>query len=396
MWRRWGDYIYALLVLVVFGAEALALIVLSGSFFARLFGLLSYATFIELMIAVVLLTSIALAVVMMHVLFYVGVSAYRERGRKARAQAWTDLFVAWLFDRSVRIPKRLPREGIDALLELRETISGDDAAALGEQIETLGIADRLIRRARSRRLAVRLHAIEGLAKARAPSALDTAYQLLEDDAPVVRFMATRVIARTLAAFPEREHTRFVAALRKVDLPSGVIEEALLLLDAAAAPVITELLTADNPQPRIVRAALEAAGRTMTADAKGVAAAVTRFIGHENPELNAAAMQCAARMHLHAPALSEPIARAASAPVEFVRLQATRALSVIDEDRALPTLWERLHDTSWWVRHAAAETLHAMGPRGVRELERARAEHPDRFARHMAHHVLMEAELGGAS
>lgn len=396
MWRRWGDYIYALLVLLVFGAEALALLVLSASFFARLFGLMRYSTFIELMIAVVLLTTVALAVVMMHILVYVGMSAYRERARVARGRAWTDLFVAWLFDRSVTIPKRLPREGVDALLELRETISGEDAAALGEQIERLGIADKLMRRARSRRLAVRLHAIEGLAKARVPSALDLAYELLEDEAAVVRFMATRVIARTLAAFPDRDHTKFVTALRTVELPSGVIEEALLLLDAAAPPVIKELLASDDPPPRIVRAALEAAGRMMTAADQDVATAVMRFIGHENPELNAAAMQCAARMHLHAPSLTRQIAHAAEAPVEFVRLQATRALSVIDADRALPKLWERLHDTSWWVRHAAAETLRAMGPRGVHELERARDEHPDRFARHMAHHVLMEAELGGAS
>jgi len=395
MWRRFGDYVYALLVLVVFGAEALALLMLSAAFFARLFGLLPYAALVEVLIAIVVLTSVAVAVVTMHVLVYCALSTYRERTRRARAQPWTELFVAWMFDRTVPIPARLPREGVESLLELRETISGDDGAALGELIVKLGIADRLIRRARSRRLATRLHAIEGLAKARVPVALDVAFALLSDPTRGIRFMAMRLIARTLAAFPGCDDGRFVAALYTTDLPGGVIEEALLLLDESAGPVIVELLSNENAPPRLARAALDAAARIGPTPSPEVGAAVARWVGHSDPELDAAAMLCAARIHLRAPSLSDHITRAANAPLEFVRLQATRALVVIDEDGALRALWERLHDVSWWVRHAAAETLYAVGPRGIAELRRASDEHPDRYARHMARHVLMEAELGGA-
>jgi len=396
MWRRWGDYIYALLVLVVFGAEAVGILLLSFAFLGRLFGLVHYGTIVEVAVLFVILTCVALAVVMMHVLVYCAISAHRDRNRRTRAQAWTDLFVAWLFDRSVNVPARMPREGVEALLELRENISGDDGVALGELIENLGVIDTLLRRARSRRLATKLQAIEGLAKARSPRGLDLAYELLSDPTPVVRFMATRVIARTLAVTPEPDSQRFIDALHARELPGGVVEEALLLLDDVAPSVIGTILTDGKSTLSLVRAALDAAGRLFATPIAKVAPAVARWVASEEPELEAAAMQCAARMHLRDPSLTEPIARAATAETEFVRLQATRALAVIKQERALPALWDRLHDSSWWVRHAAADTLQALGPPGIAELRRARTEHPDRYARQMAHHVLLETELGGVA
>jgi len=393
MWRRWGDYLYALTVLVVFGAEAVALVALSIAFFARLLGLMPYTRLLTILTWVVVLTCVSLAVVMQHVLVYYAASAWHERSRKEKAAAWTDLLVRWVFDRTTVLPAKLPREGGEALLDLRETIKGEDGLALGELIERFGIGARLVKRARSRGLGTKLHAIEGLAKARLPSALDTAFGLLADPSPVVRYMATRVIARTLASLlpgPERDRDmeRFVEVLRTTDLPSGVVEEALLLLDDAADPVVRALLTEAETRPKVARAALDAAGRL---DLEDLAELVARFVEHEDPELRAAALQCVPKLHATSPRLAAAITRASEEPIEYVRVQATRALTSVDPRRAMPPLWDRLHDASWWVRRAAAESLRALGPLGVAELHRAEEYHPDRYARQMAHHVLSEIE-----
>ncbi|MBI2388430.1 MAG: HEAT repeat domain-containing protein [Deltaproteobacteria bacterium] len=394
MWRRWGDYLYAITVLVVFGAEALALAALSLAFFARLLGLLPYTRLLAILTWVVILTCVSLAVVMQHVLVYYAASAWRERTRRERSTEWTELFVRWLFDRTTPVPQRLPREAVDALLDLRETIRGEDGAAIGELIERLGIGARLMARTRSHNFATRLQAVEGLAKARLPSALDAAFQLLDDQSAVVRFMATRVIARTLASLPpgeerERQALRLAERLRVTDLPTGVVEEALLLLDDAAEPVVRVLLQHEGTRPKIVRAALDAAGRL---DLSRLSDLVARFLTHPDAELRAAALQCAPRLHLPPEAIADTITKAAEEPIEFVRVQATRALAIIPQSRALPCLWVRLHDASWWVRRAAAETLRGLGPAGVAVLRRADERHPDRFARQMAHHILTEARL----
>lgn len=390
MWRRWGDYLYALTVLVVFGLEALALVVLSIAFFARLFGLLPYTRLLTILTWVVILTCVSLAVVMQHVLVYYAASAWHEKARKERAAQWTDLLVSWLFDRKTPLPKKLPREGGDALLDLRETIKGEDGVALSELIERFGIGKKLVKHSHARRLGTKLHAIEGLAKARLPSALPTAFALLSDPAPVVRYMATRVIARTLASLPEgeerdRDMARFVDVLRETDLPTGVVEEALLLLDDAADPVVRALLT-EGTRIKVARAALEAAGRLDLEDLHEI---VEQYAEHPEPELRAAALACVPKLHTATPRLVEAITHAAGEPIEFVRVQATRALTGVQPERAIPTLWDRLHDSSWWVRRAAAESLRALGPEGIAELQHAEEYHPDRYARQMAHHVLQE-------
>lgn len=390
MWRRWGDYLYALTVLVVFGAEALALVALSVAFFARLFGLLPYTQLLTILTWVVILTCVSLAVVMQHVLVYYAASAWHERNRKEKAAKWTGLLVGWVFDRKTRLPNRLPREGGEALLDLRETLKGEDGVALGALIERFGIAAKLIKRTHARRLGTKLHAIEGLAKARLPSALPTAFELLKDESPVVRYMATRVIARTLASLPEgaerdRDMARFVDVLRLTELPTGVVEESLLLLEDAADPVVRALLT-EGTRVKVARAALEAAGRLELEDLHEI---VQRYAEHPEDELRAAALCCVPKLHTASPRLAEAIIRASNEPVEFVRVQATHALAGLNPDRVIPTLWDRLHDQSWWVRRAAAESLVALGPLGIEELQHAEEHHPDRYARQMAHHILAE-------
>jgi HEAT repeat protein len=88
------------------------------------------------------------------------------------------------------------------------------------------------------------------------------------------------------------------------------------------------------------------------------------------------------------------------PVGFVRIHATRAARLLDPPTALPVLWERMGDRSWWVRRAAARSMADLGEDGLRELAIASAAHPDRYARDMATQVLRDragsmAAAGGA-
>jgi HEAT repeat protein len=78
------------------------------------------------------------------------------------------------------------------------------------------------------------------------------------------------------------------------------------------------------------------------------------------------------------------------PTEFLRVQASRTALLLPRELARPALWDRLGDESWWVRRAAAQALLSLGSDGPRLLQSAGTGHPDRFARHMAVQVLLDA------
>ena len=59
-------------------------------------------------------------------------------------------------------------------------------------------------------------------------------------------MSARAAAVTLAIIPpepgpDSPHARFIAAIQRADLQPGVVQEALLLLETRAGPILRELL-----------------------------------------------------------------------------------------------------------------------------------------------------------
>jgi HEAT repeat protein len=419
MWRRRGDDLSASVFLLVFTVEAVTLGALTWAFVLRLADQLAGGQPWSFLVLAVSITALVLMVIGAHVLGYRAISSHRRRGSQHRLEAWTERWVAVLFEGQGPPPRPLPREAVEALLDLRDALVGTEGERVEWLVRRYDLGEDLLRRARAvdragaprrasslrrRRLASRLEALEALAKARIPPAVDPLIGLLADREPAVRVMALRAVARTLARLPEGADRagaagRFVAAIGTADVPPGAIEESLLLLEGAGPPVLHRLLAAaqpEGPDPeepeetrldevRLARV-IDAVGRLKVVT---LADQVAPFGSHPNPEVRAAALRALGSVGVLPPAARQAAAQALTDPVEYVRVQAARTASLLSREEARRALWELLGDGSWWVRRSAARGVLELGRDGPRVLEQAGSSHPDRYARHMALQVLLE-------
>jgi hypothetical protein len=255
MWRRYGDAVYTLLTLAVFGFETIALGVLSLSFLlGKASGIVS--TPVEAILLLVVISSAsALALLGLYLLSYHYVSSMRDRHHADQVDTWTE----WWVGLALAGPeepvedhgRKLPRVAVDSVLSLLEAVKGEEGDRLKEALAGHGVDRRFLRRVGTGHLTARLDAIEGLGKARLPQALDALLGLLRHAKPVVRRMAARAAAGTLAVMPpepgpDGPHERFIRAIRHADLQPGVVQEALLLLETRAGPILRELLSCPTP------------------------------------------------------------------------------------------------------------------------------------------------------
>jgi HEAT repeat protein len=419
MWRKYGDDLYALLVLLVFSVEAVTLGALTWAFVLKLADQLDSGRVGSLLAGSVAVTAIALLVIGAHVLGYHALSSRRDRWRRERLDAWTERWVSVLFQAETPPTGPLSPEAEEALLDLRETLVGTEGERVEWLVRRYGLGEDLLYRSRAasrkrvlrplaglrrRRLSSRLEALESLAKARLASAIDPLIALVDDREPAVRIMALRTLSRTLARLPEGSARdgaadRFADLISVAHLPAGVIEESLLLLEGTAPRALERLLasaTADGKEPfegeirlpgaRLARV-LDAVGRLKVL---GLADEVGPFAGHPNPEVRAAALRALGALGILPAGAEQAAAAALIDPVEFVRIQATRTVALLPRTAARQALWDLLGDESWWVRRAAARALVHLGTDGPLMLERAGRSHPDRYARHMAVQVLLDA------
>jgi HEAT repeat protein len=404
MWRRYGDDLYALLVLAVFSTEALVLGFLTWRFAVGASDALGGGGMITVLVFAVAATALALVTFGAYVLAYHVVSSRSERGRRDRLEAWSARWVAVLFQEEELPPAPLPSEGIEALLDLREHLSGNEGQRVEDLVRYYRIGESLIERSTlpsrrfrpfgfrwRRRLSRRLEALEALARARLPQSVEPLLLLLEDREPAIRLMALRSVARSLARMPEgplrdRAVVGFAEAVMTAQVPAGAIEESLLLLEGASEQVLSVLLAASHDAPLLARA-IDAAGRLKLLE---LGEAVAAHCEHPEPEVRAAALRTLGRLGF-LPAAAEPgLVAALDDPTEFVRVQTCRTAILLPPEIARPALWERLGDPSWWVRRASAQALLGLGPDGPRLLQSAGTGHPDRFARQMAVQVLLDA------
>jgi len=438
VWRRYGDVLYAVLLSVVLTAETVALTAVTWAFVPSFAGLLPGVRLQSIVVAAVALTAMALLAVSGFVLAHHSFSARRQRLHLAALEHWSERWVRVIMERRPRPKRPIRGAAVDALLDLREVIRGDE----GQQIEGLvayyGIGKDLMSRAMggrrkwnrrslpmglqhsSRMVAQRLDALEALAKARLPEAFPVMLDLLADPMITVRLMALRGLARTLARMPTQTDRHRAAAklcdqLRLADLPGGAIEECLLLLEDSAPMVLRNLLerpeissfavddwAADARGVRrwgrapglktrgpgsLLRAVLDAAGRLKVLE---LGDRVSDFVAYRDPEVRAAAVRALGRLGYLPPAAEPGLIAALQDDVEFVRVQAAHTAVLLPNDTGAVALWGLLGDQSWWVRRAAGDALVRIAGHGVRELERAARSHPDRFARQMAVQILLEA------
>jgi HEAT repeat protein len=398
MWRRYGDAAYTLVTLAIFGFETLALGWLSLSFLlGRATGIAS--TRVEgVLLATVTSTASALALLGLYLLTYHFTSSLRDRWHVERLDQWTERWIALALEdvpaeAAADTPRlrRLPRAAVDAVLSLLEVVKGDEGDRLKAVLARHGVDRLFLRQLQKGHLAARLDAIEGLGKARLPQALDPLLSLLQHPKPVVRRMAVRAAAGTLATMapePGRDGPggRFIQALQGASLQPGVVQESLLLLETRAGVVLRDLMAEPDLDDSLRRVVLETTGRLGLADmAEEVAASTV----HPDPELRAAAFRALHRLGSVPEGAQASLLAALDDEVDFVRVQAAHAAAFLSAGAVLPALESRLGDASWWVRRAAAASLARLGDDGVATVRRAAETHPDRAARDMAVQVLLE-------
>jgi HEAT repeat protein len=396
MWRRYGDAVYTLITLAIFGFETIVLGVLSVSFLLGATTGIASTPVEGILLAVVVSSASALAMLGLYLLSYHFVSAMRDRHHGDQLDSWTEWWVGLALtgpgehgaDR-----RRLNRVAVDSVLSLLEAVKGEEGDRLKEELAGHGVDARFLRRARSGHLTARLDAIEGLGKARLPQAFDSLLDLLRHGNPVVRRMAARAAAGTLAIMPPHPgpggpHTRFIDAIKHAHLQPGVVQESLLLLETQAGPILRELLADPDLNELLHWVVLETTGRLGLAD---MAEQVASSAHHPDPELRSATFRALRRLGSVPETAERALLAAVDDEVDFVRVQAAHAAAFVDPDRAIPALEPRLEDESWWVRRAAAASLARLGESGVATVRRAAESHPDQAAREMAVQILLEAD-----
>jgi HEAT repeat protein len=398
MWRRYGDAVYTLLTLAVFGFETIALGVLSLSFLLGKASGIASTPVEAILLSVVISSASALALLGLYLLSYHFISAMRDRHQADQVDSWTEWWVGLALagpdaPEEDRGRNRLPRVAVDSVLSLLEAVKGEEGDRLKEALAGHGVDRLFLKRVHTGHLTARLDAIEGLGKARLPQALDALLTLFAHAKPVVRRMAARAAAGTVAVLPPEPgpngpHARFIRAIRHADLQPGVVQEALLLLETRAGPVLRELL-ADPELPDTLRwVALETSGRLGLAD---MADQVAASSSHPDPELRAASYRALRRLGAVPTEAEAQLLRAVEDEVDFVRVQAAHAAAFLAAETAIPALEPRLEDPSWWVRRAAAGSMARLGEVGVAAVRRAAENHPEQAAREMAVQILLEAD-----
>jgi hypothetical protein len=392
MWRRSGESVFGALVLLVLVVEAALLAYLTRGFALRLIGAIPALQLEATVSWAVSTTALLLMVLVVYVIGYHHLSRVWYRRDLGQLQTWGETWVKVLHG-DAPLPKgRLSPTAADALLALREIVDGEEGARLQEVLRDTGLAAELVKRLSSRFLVRRLVALEGLARARLPEAVDPLLACLDDKEPAARLLAARAVARTLGGLAlgqsdEGRISRFAVCLRRVVLPKGVVDEVLLLLEGRAEPLIRDLLRDPPASAALRRAALEALGRLALLDLLPTAApALTDSDG----EVRAAALRAILRVGYISADLLPRVAALLRDPLEFVRLHAARTIALVPGKTALDALLECLGDPSWYVRRAAAEALAQRGSDGDAVLEEMSRTHPDRFAREMAAQIRADA------
>src|SRR5439155_22569638 len=194
-----------------------------------------------------------------------------------------------------RPPVPLTSEALEAGLNLRHLVTGDDGRQLAEALWRTGAAATLLAQLGSRRLLDRMEALDGLARARLPTTFAPVIRQITHPEPVVRLMAARAAARTLAEWsgPGRQEAidAFARGIGMADLPSGAAAETMLLLEGNAPGVLSRLLTDEATPVSLLRAALDVVGRLRLGEFAYEAAV---RISHRDPEVRAAALRALGR------------------------------------------------------------------------------------------------------
>lgn len=411
VWRRSGEAVFEVLMVVVLVAEAcmLALLVWALLFSSALstFGTFGLGS---ILVGTVSLTAALLAVTAGVVVLMRWLEARRDDRTGPLIAAWAERWRLVASGRTGCPTDPLPDEAVEALLEVREEASPDQVDRIAEVMVLSGadevLMDRLDRIIlppgrpvrfweRSRRLGQILDTLDDLARARIPRAAASLVVLVDSTSSVVRTMALRAAARTIGAMRPGGHRTgvlqdFVGCLRRGTFERGALDESLLLLDGGAESVCASVLRRNDDDPKLVASCLETTARLKL---DSLTPLIVLHLEDGRPlEVRTAAFRALAGCDALPEGAAAHIRAALAEQVEPVRIQATRSARLLPAAEAVPLLVGMLGDPSWWVRRAAGEALAQIPSHGQAALVGSAGSHPDPFARDMAAQVLRDRRL----
>ncbi len=316
---------------------------------------------------------------------------YRQSLQRERRELWAGRWAGVLLNEEALPVAPLPAEGTEALLDLKEASFGEEAEMLASLSSYYAVEPALLRELNAPGLDTRLRALEALAKLRSASTLMPLLRMLEDPHPVIRLMAARAAARTIAAMPagERERAALTLAgrLELSDLPLNSLEEVLVLLGEGAEAALARALSGETAAG-FLEVAVRVAGRLRLG---ALSEQVAEFVEGSYPlALRVAALRALGGLGRLPQRAQSAVKKAAEDEHAGVREEAVRAAASLPLGQAEAVLWARLGDSAWEVRRAAAEALLTLGGGGKSALIRATETHPDEATRRVAGQVLLDA------
>ncbi|MBA2777680.1 HEAT repeat domain-containing protein [Billgrantia kenyensis] len=320
--------------------------------------------------------------ILIQVLVLTELASRRERRRLAFTGHWRPQLAAWSVEHGDALPwpPRGRQEEIWFMLlwlRLRRQVRGQSQQRLNALFEGIGMSGRVVRLLRGRGVHRRLLSLSCLQYLANDRYWADVLPLVNDANPVVALTA----AQTLVAMnPERAMQRLIPLVElRRDWATPRLEALCRQAGptAVSGPLLSRLGEGEEPPARLV--ALLA-----WAEPNRVAPWARRFLAGSVEEQEGADVSlCAALSCLgqqrdprDRPLLLSWLI-ADSPQVRLVAVQALRRQAVLED---APFLLERLTDSSWWVRQAAADALVELPGIGDADITTWQHELKDRYGR----------------
>lgn len=340
---------------------------------------------LRLALASIFVTNAALLVT---ILVVKPVHRFREKDRRRRRRVYVSLLAQHLMTPEHRIlmGRRVADDQafLDALIDMRTMITGDEADTLGTIVDRFDIARTHGRRlAKSWRGHRRLRDAVALAELADSSAAGVLIEHLSDREQEVRIQCARGLARM------RWTPGISAILGRFDsetpwVRSRFSDSLTNYGDSATWPLLAYVAS----NHRLNTSGVPTAIRTLGAigDPQAVRPMMELFEEADDLEVQIALVEAIGQ--IGGPMDLKPIEKAARSEDWRVRAKAATTLGAVGNVTILSTLADGLADPSWWVRNNSAHALTRF-PAGIDHLYEALL-HEDRYARDAASEALSDA------
>jgi ABC-type multidrug transport system fused ATPase/permease subunit len=393
MWRVRDSFYYRFILGLVLCVEVALLIVLMGAFIIAFFYPSGFIDVLALVMTSVGVTVIGLGLLLIFGVISQLVSRYRFNQQQRQLDLWLGEWTELIFaDTPITPSKRLSEAAIEALMQLPSILGGAHTSRLHEIFRAYHLHHRYVRRLNSRSLLRLLDALERLARMRLPETLPPVSARITHRNRKVALMAAKTAAYILNT-PEADPDHiplFLSAIAQAHLPGHVLESTLVHTGQNAEAVLRGLLQQPDIAETLLISAMSVAGRLRL---HALAPYIALRWEQPSPQVRAVCLRALAQLQRLPGDSHHALKTAIEDPEEVVRIQAARALALLPLHHAYALFWKALHDSSSWVRLAAADTLWRKGPNGQQMLHYVAEIDSSSDVRQIARYILTNAGDG---